>query len=131
MDADLITQVRALVGDTDSQWFTDDEITSYLTVYASNVLRAAGAACQNLALNMAMTARSVKTDDLAIDNRTRATALTELSKTYFAQADSQDAKGANDFFEIVSFGGLVDCFIEPDAAADFYPDPSNPGYLIV
>lgn len=101
MDPSLILQVRNLVGDTGSQWFTDDEITTYLTVYNSNVLRAAGLALQNLATNFAVQARSIKTDDLAIDTRTRATALAELSKQYFAQADDQDKNDSASVFQLV------------------------------
>lgn len=113
MDPTLIAHVRALVGDTNAQWFTDDEVSAFLTVTNNNALRAAGTALQNMAVNFAVQGRSIKTDDLAIDTRTRATALVELAKQFFAQADDIDKQAAADIFEIA-----------PTVAAS-----SNPYYL--
>lgn len=98
--SDSIASVRALVGDGSAQWFTDDEIITYLTVYTGNVLRASGLALQNLAVSFAAKGRSVKTDDLSIDTRTRSDSFLALSKQYFTQADAQDAQAAADIFSI-------------------------------
>jgi hypothetical protein len=128
-----IAQVRALVGDMDSQWFADEELTAYLTVYNGNVLRASGLALQNLATNFAVRARSVKTDDLAIDTRARATALSDLAKQYFAQADSQDQNDSADMFQLVqpsNVAGPGPIFLSR-MRQDLVEDPNNPGYLFV
>ena len=97
---DSIASVRALVGDGDAQWFTDDEISAYLGIYQGNVLRAAGLALQNLATSFAASGRSIKTDDLAIDTRTRADAFLAMSKQFFTLADTQEAQEAADVFDI-------------------------------
>ena len=93
-----IAQVRALIGDGDSQWFQDEEIQAYLDITGDNALRAAGTALQNMAVSFAVSGRSIKTDDLSIDTRDRATSLISLSKQYFAQADEADALAAQDIF---------------------------------
>lgn len=127
-----IPQVRALIGDGDSQWFTDDEIQVYLDVTDANALRAAGTALQNLAVNFAVKGRSIKTDDLGIDTRSRSTALAALAKQYFAQADDVDKLGAGDIFEIVATGDHSASFGYDFAGglSPFEPDPLNPGYFI-
>jgi hypothetical protein len=128
-----IAQVRALVGDMDSQWFADEELTAYLTIYNGNVLRASGLALQNLAITFAVKARSIKTDDLAIDTRARATALSDLSKQYFAQADSQDQNDSADMFQLVqpsNVAGPGPIFLSR-TRQDLVEDPSNPGYLFI
>lgn len=127
-----ISQVRALIGDGDSQWFTDDEIQVYLDVTDANALRAAGTALQNLAVNFALKGRSVKTDDLSIDTRSRGTELAALAKQYFAQADDADKAASGDIFEIVATGTDYDDY-QSGATLGLPPleiNPAGSGYFV-
>jgi len=127
-----IPQVRALIGDGDSQWFTDDEIQVYLDVTDANALRAAGTALQNLAVNFALKGRSIKTDDLSIDTRSRGTELAALAKQYFAQADDADKAASGDIFEIVATGTDYDDY-QSGATLGLPPleiNPAGSGYFV-
>lgn len=127
-----IPRVRALIGDGDSQWFTDDEIQVYLDVTDANALRAAGTALQNLAVNFALKGRSVKTDDLSIDTRSRGTELAALAKQYFAQADDADKAASGDIFEIVATGTDYDDY-QSGATLGLPPleiNPAGSGYFV-
>jgi hypothetical protein len=107
-DQAQIDQVRANLGDTDKVWFDDEALGLYLDQNAESVARATGAAIKNLALVAAMTGRSIKTDDLAIDSRQRGATLNEIAKSWFDQAASEDEAAASDIFDILPFAG-ADC----------------------
>lgn len=110
--------LRLIVGDTASTpldppvadqgsyaiW-SDDALSAALSAAGDNAYRAAGALYLALASEYIQQGRSVKTDDLAIDTRTRGTDLLKVAQSFLAQADADDAAGASDFFQIVPFGG--------------------------
>lgn len=127
-----IPQVRALIGDGDSQWFTDDEIQAFLDVTGANALRAAGTAIQNMAINFAVQGRSIKTDDLSIDTRSRGSELAALAKQYFAQADDADKLASGDIFEIAATGTDYDDY-QSGATLGLPPleiNPAGSGYFV-
>lgn len=110
-------RLRALLRDTEHQpltpaepgfadyaEFSDMDLQAFLIEAGDNVLRAAGRATTSLALAYSAEGKSIKTDDLAIDLRSRGKDLLEVARSFMQDAAAEDAAGAADFFEIVSIG---------------------------
>lgn len=126
-----IGKLRMLVGDTAATElqpplpghgnyavFSDVTLAVVLGGQGGNQLRAAGTLFLQLAAEYAQTGKSIKTDDLAIDTRTRGGDLRSIAQSFFDQAQDADATDANDFFQIVPFAGRarVNRCIRPEAA---------------
>lgn len=102
-----IDELRALVGDEDSNAFTDEALEAAISASADSLLRAAGIAFLSLAATYSAIGRSTRTDDLALDTRSRGKDLAEVAASFFTQATAADATAGADFFSIVPFGGRV------------------------
>lgn len=100
-----IDELRALVLDEDENVFTDEALEAAIAGSGDSLLRAAGLAFTSLAAQYAVLGKSVKTDDLGIDTRSRGKDLNEVALSFFKQADAADVAGGNDYFDIVGFGG--------------------------
>ena len=108
-----VGQLRELVRDTegvefdppqpgyrDYAAFSDSMLVTALSVAGGNLLRAAGSAFMSLAAEYAMSGRSVKTDDLLLDTRNRGRDLAEVARSFLAEAEAEDLKQANSFFDL-------------------------------
>lgn len=129
-----VGQARTLVDDTayvpldspvDGQgvyaYFSDAELTAYLTISSNSPYRAAGNATLRLAREAAMLAASIGTDDLKSDTTHRAADLRAIAAEYFNIADEQDARDAESGFDLGRSG-----------RRPFYPGlrfPLNPEYV--
>ena len=95
--ATLIEQVRALIGDDEEPYtFSDAQITVFLETYDDNVFRTSGNILMRAAVDVSLSAKLVRTDDLTVDNTKRANILFERAKILLDQADA-DAAGASAF----------------------------------
>jgi hypothetical protein len=72
----------------DYLYFSDAEINSYLTQGGSNPMMATGFAYLALARNAAMQQGVIKTDDLNVDDTSRAAALRLLADEWFNRANN-------------------------------------------
>lgn len=111
MAYDLTTDlgmVRLLLNDVDedTQVFTDDEITAFLTLEGGSVKRAAAQAIDTNATNEALASKVLKTQDLSTDGAKVADAMRKHADRLRAQADREDEESdAGSFFDISPMGG--------------------------
>ena len=112
-----VGHLRALLGDTQYvdltppvagqgsyAVFSDADLISYLSLAGNVTLRAAAIAIRRMALEYSSKGKSIKTDDLAIDLRSRGRDLLEVAKSFESAADAADSSAADDYFNIVPFG---------------------------
>jgi hypothetical protein len=122
--------LRLLVGDTEgialtppepgfldySVW-SDDALESVLAAQGDNQLRAAGTLYLQLAAQYTQSGRSIKTDDLALDTKSRGSDLLKIAQAFIDEATANDNAAANDFFQIIPFGGRRgrnQCCVRPE-----------------
>lgn len=108
-----IGQVRLLIPDVeqlanpadplaDSAYlFSDSQIQALLSMYSSNIKRAAGQAKLILATSEAMINKVIKTNDLSTDGAKLAAELRAQSTMLMAEADKDDTEDSYDSFTIV------------------------------
>lgn len=84
--------------------FSDADLIAYLALGSADPLRSAAIATRRLALEYSAKGKSVKTDDLAIDLRSRGKDLLEVAESFDSAANSAAESDANDYFNIVPFG---------------------------
>ena len=112
--ASEVGALRLLVGDTgstpldppesgfaDYNTWSDDALEVALAANSGNQLRAAGTLYLQLAAAFSMTGRSIKTDDLTLDTRSRGGDLYGIAKSFMDEASAADDAAGNDFFQIV------------------------------
>jgi len=110
-----VGQVRAHIGDTNFtpldppvegqgfyEWRSDIEIQAALNAANSSVTRTVGMMMLGLAADFAAAGRQIKTDDLSMDSRSRGKDYLSIAQEWLKQADAEDLRGANSFFELVS-----------------------------
>lgn len=112
------SDLRDLLRDGDELYWTDEELdAAILAAGGENINRAAGQAVQALAIQYALTGRSIRTDDLTLDAKDRGSDLLAVAKSFFDSAASDDSAAASDFFQIVPFGGRASsCCTRPEAS---------------
>lgn len=111
-----VGKLRLLVGDSDSialdpedpgfanyNTWSDSALEVVLATQGGNQLRAAGTLYLQLAAAFAMSSRSIKTDDLALDTKHRGGDLHEVAQSFFDEATAADNAATSDFFQIVPF----------------------------
>lgn len=136
-----VADLRTLVRDENSAVFTDAALQSALNASGDSLLRAAGIAFQGLAAEYATVGRSIKTDDLAIDTRSRGENLLKVAQSYFAEAAAADEAAADSIFQVVGRTPRATPFfpVVPEGTPwpipsplvdgpDLIPDPDYPGY---
>ena len=110
-------QVRLLCTDTDvaggaaAQYFQDDEIDFFLSLFSSNVLRAAAQALYTIAAQEVLLMKRIRLLDLQTDGPAEAEALRALADTYQEKADlaeSLEAGGTFDYAEMVVDGATAE-----------------------
>lgn len=95
-------------GQGDYVYFSDDAIQGFISSANSNEASATGYGYLQLAAIAAVSSSSITTDDLQVDTSKRATELRQIAAAWFAQGkDQDDASGANEYFNIVPYGGYV------------------------
>jgi hypothetical protein len=129
-----IGQLRVLVGDTasaalqppmpgevDYAVFGDDTLATALETAAGNVYRAAGNLYSALAVEYIQQGKSIRTDDLSIDTRTRGADLAKVAASFWEQADAHDAAAGADGFMIIPFAGRAPRhgYIRPEATPHY------------
>lgn len=88
-----IEQVRALIGDDEAPYtFSDTTIAAFLELYESNVFRAGGNLLMRAAVDVGLTAKMVRTDDLTVDNTKKADILFKRAELLLGQADNADSE---------------------------------------
>lgn len=88
-----IEQVRALIGDDEAPYtFSDATITAFLELYEGNIFRAGGNLLLRAAVDVSLTAKMVRTDDLTVDTTSKADILYKRAELLLGQADSADAE---------------------------------------
>ena len=110
--------LRLLVSDTDSipldppqdsladyNTWSDDALGTALNAMGGNQLRAAGTLYLQLAAEHSLVGRSIRTDDLTLDIKSRGTDLRLVAQSFFDQATAADNASREDFFQIVPFAG--------------------------
>lgn len=101
-----VGKLRLLIGDPNyAIWADDAPLEAALVATSGNLLRAAGVLYLQLAAQYAQQGKSIKTDDLAIDTRTRGGDFLKIAQSFFDEADGGESASANDFFQIVPFAG--------------------------
>lgn len=87
-----VEQVRALIGDDEVPYtFEDSQIELFLEMYDDDVFRAGGNLLMRAAVDVGLTAKLVRTDDLTVDNTKKASVLFERAKFLLGQADNEAA----------------------------------------
>lgn len=112
-----VGRLRALLRDTqyteltpaepgygDYGLYSDLALEAYLIEAGDNPLRAAGRAVTALAIEYSAKGKSVKTDDLAVDLRSRGKDLLAVARSFLEDANAEDAAEASDYFNIVGTG---------------------------
>ena len=99
------TQLRLLIGDADSTYFTDAELAAFMLLAKDNTLRALSHAFAALSRNAAAEALNMAQDDLRVSTEKRAADYLALSKEYRGMA--LDEELSDPYFEIVPFVGAV------------------------
>ena len=80
-----IEQVRALIGDDEAPYtFSDTTVAAFLELYESNVFRAGGNLLMRAAVDVGLTAKMVRTDDLTVDNTMKADILFKRAELLLA-----------------------------------------------
>ena len=109
-----IGQVRLLIPDTEqldnladpsadaSYLFNDSQIQALVSLYASNVKRAAAQAKLILASSEALISKVIKTDDLSTDGAKLGAELRAQAQMLMSEADRDDAEDSYDSFTVVS-----------------------------
>lgn len=129
---DEIGQFRLLFGDTSYEeydpaapgqgnykYFSDAEINALLIQGGGSTDRSMGFAFLQLAGAAAITAKSVKDFDLAINTEKRAAELRATAQIWFERADAaDDLGGESDFFDVV--GGEEDFDVIPEGLMPEY-----------
>ena len=88
-----IEQVRALIGDDEAPYtFSDTTVAAFLELYESNVFRAGGNLLMRAAVDVGLTAKMVRTDDLTVDNTMKADILFKRAELLLGQADNADSE---------------------------------------
>lgn len=93
-----------VAGGADAQFFQDDEIDFFLTLFANNVLRAAAQALLTIAAQETLLMKKIKLLDLHTDGPAEARALRELADVYQEKAtlaEAAEAGGTFDYAEMV------------------------------
>lgn len=109
-----IGQVRLLVPDTEQLGatpeyiFSDHQIQAFLTLYSSNVKRAAAQAKLVLATSEALINKVIKTDDLATDGAKLAAELRAQAQMLMSEADKDETEDSYDSFTIVGLAKAWD-----------------------
>lgn len=160
----LVGVVRLNVGDTNYvpldppvagqgvfDYYSDAQLSAFLTAGNDSPTRATGTAIKQMALTAALSGRSVKTDDLAIDSRQRGTDLLAIAQSWLDQADAEDALYVAGIFDVIKpaphrdpmwrepFGfnrfdlnpvrEAEQRFVTPEEAG-LTEDPNNPGFFL-
>lgn len=100
-------QLQLVLRDTDATVFPTEELETYKGLYPDSLFRAAASAVRSLAIAYAASGKSVKTDDLAIDLRSRGKDLLDVAASFDKEADAGDLRGADDYFNIVGFSDML------------------------
>lgn len=100
-DINAVDLVPPVSGQGNYAWFSDAEISAFVTQSEGNYLRAVGFAILQLATGAAQKGINVKTDDLSVDASVRGTSLTAIAMDYFAEANRLDTIDDQNVFTIV------------------------------
>lgn len=120
MSGYTVDDLRKVLRDTDSVVFSNGDLATYRDTFPDSIFRAASMAIRSLAIEYAAKSKSVKTDDLAIDLRSRGTDLLKVADSFLADAVAADAD--NDYFDIVPFAGRPHpAVVRPEASPWPYP----------
>lgn len=119
-DTQYVALVPPVAGQGDYAVFSDADLISYLSLGSSDPLRSAAIATRRLALEYSAKGKSIRTDDLAVDLRSRGRDLLEVAKSFDDAADDAATGEADDYFNIVPTGRPLDFFTHPEAAQ--WPD---------
>lgn len=119
-----VGQVRALLGDTDAvaltppivgqgeyAWFSDDDITAVLGLYADNPKRAAARLLLTVAGSQALLLKKWSADDLSVDGAAIADQLRRIAGQLQEEADAGDASA--DIF-MISYPGRQSGVLWPE-----------------
>ena len=133
--ATLVGQLRAIVGDTTATpiegsptlahyaiW-GDNDLAATLAYTRNDVYRAAGDLYRTLAAQYIQSGKSIKTDDLAIDTRTRGTDLLKVAQSFYDEAALADAAAGGDFFQIIPYSGRSAGHVRPEATPGYATTP--------
>lgn len=71
--------------------FSDMEVAQAVALASGSIPRAIGLLIKGLAVQAALGARSIRTDDLGYDNQKRGATLMQIAQSWLAQADAGDA----------------------------------------
>jgi hypothetical protein len=117
--ATAIGQVRLLIPDVeqitnladpeaDSEYiFNDSQIQAFLSLYASNIKRAAAQAKLVLATSETLISKVIRTDDLQTDGAKLGQELRAQAKELREQANEEELYEAYEEFEIVDFNRFI------------------------
>lgn len=101
-DREYVALTPPEAGYGDYKIWSDDEITSYLTLTGSNVPRAIAIGYRNIAASIS--ADSIKTDDLAMAGKEEVEKWERLADKWDAIADKADGAAVDDYFELADIG---------------------------
>lgn len=106
-----VQQVRDLIPDIEeidwnddgnpSYLFTDDQISTYLSVMGGSVLKATAVAVEALATSEAYISKKIKTEDLETDGAAVANALLNRARQMRQAADDEDNRDDMSYFSVV------------------------------
>ena len=99
-----IEKVRLIIGDLDStaQFFTDEQITEFITLKAGNILLASAAALRSIANNLS------RKQTLTIGGYSKSSAVSELNKAADKLEEDAELQGVDANGDAIFFMGSVD-----------------------
>jgi hypothetical protein len=108
--------LRRVLRDDTRAMFTDEDLAMYVRLFPDSILRAAGECVRSVAILYAAKGKSTKTDDLAVDLRSRGKDLLAVARSFIEDADAESAAEAAEYFNIVpTGGGRQRCHAEGDS----------------
>lgn len=97
----LPDQVRLLIGDTESEIFSDTELTSFLSMNKESVKRAAADALDTIASSEALLSKKITTQDRSTDGPAVADALRKHAEALRGRAKEEEDTVEDDPFAMI------------------------------
>lgn len=120
-DTQSVPLVPPVAGQQSYTYNSDDEILMFISQGGTSRNRAIGYYYLSLAAQAAISAKSIKDYDLAINTEKRAEGLREVAAYYFGLADEEDIiAGSEDYFNVGPTGTDRENYME------YFPYPYNP-----
>lgn len=109
------TDDPAIPGMGQYQLFSDAELETFLLLADGNIARAIAMAYRQIGASWASTGATIKTDDLTYSAKDSVGNWLNLAAYWDKVADDQDARAADNYFDLVDLGAVRHGYCKPEA----------------